>query len=123
MIDEELQALLEKALFRISVRFQNELILTVPVDTGRLRNSIKVRSTEKGLIIWMADYGKFVEFGTNPHIIKPTEKKALKFKSGGNVVFAKQVKHPGTRPNPFVRNAINNKLRGIIIEEMIKVSK
>ncbi len=119
----EIEELLEKALSGIARRMQNELSLTCPVDTGRLRSSIKVRSTKKGLIVWMADYGKFVEFGTPPHVIKPTEKKALKFKSGGKVIFAKQVKHPGSRPNPFVRNAINNKLRGIIIEEMIKVSK
>ncbi len=102
---------------------QNELILASPVDTGRLRNSIKVKSTEEGLIIWMVDYGKFVEFGTPPHIITPKEKEALKFKirrEKGKIVFAKVVKHPGTRPNPFIRNTIQNKLRNIIIEEISK---
>jgi len=57
---------------------------------------------------------------TPPHIIKPKDKKALKFKVGNGKVFAKVVKHPGTRPNPFIRNTIRNKLAGIIQEEITK---
>ncbi len=117
----EIEERLEKALPRIVIRFQNELVLASPVDTGRLRNSIKVIVYEEGLIIFMVDYGKFVEFGTPPHIIKPKDKEALKFKvKGGKPIFAKVVKHPGTRPNPFIRNTIQNKLRQIIIEEISK---
>ena len=115
--------LLGKAIFDIARRLQNELKLKCPVDTGRLKSSIKVKSYEKGLIIWMVEYGKFVEFGTPPHIINPNEKKALKFKMDGKNVIVKKVKHPGTRPNPFIRTAITTKLREIIIEEMIKVSR
>ena len=127
----EIEERIERALPRIAVRIQNELMLVCPVDTGRLRTSIKVRSTKGGIIIWMVDYGKFVEFGTPPHIIKPTNKKALKFEVGRiarlssgkgekNIVFAKEVKHPGTRPNPFIRNTIQNKLGKIIVEEITK---
>ena len=140
MMEEELQELLDKAMFRIAVRLQNELILTAPVDGSRLRTSIKVKPSDdgKGLIIFMAEYGKFVEFGTNPHVIKAKSGKVLHWhKTKGrtqhqhphskamaeDAVFAKEVKHPGTRPNPFVRTAINTKLRGIIIEEMVRASK
>ncbi len=122
-MEDELQRLLDKAIFPIAVRLQNELLLTCPVDTGRLRNSIKVNSSKEGLTIFMAEYGKFVEFGTPPHVIKPVNKKALKFKAGGKDIIVKKVKHPGTRPNPFVRTAINTKLRGIIVEELIWASK
>lgn len=124
-MEEELNGLLDKAIFDISRRLRNELTLTCPVDTGRLRSSIKVKPYGEGLIIWMADYGKFVEFGTPPHIIKPKTKEALRFKPKGekNFVFAKSVKHPGTRPNPFIRTAINTKLRNIIMEELIRASK
>lgn len=59
----EIEELLEKAIPKIAIRLQNELILKCPVNTGRLRNSIKVRQSNEGVIIWMADYGKFVEFG------------------------------------------------------------
>jgi len=75
----------------------------------------------------MVDYGKFVEFGSPPHIITPKNKKALKFevgkkerlsgnKKGKTIVFAKKVKHPGTRPNPFIRNTIQTKLQNMILK-------
>ncbi|MHA1302303.1 MAG: HK97 gp10 family phage protein [Candidatus Heimdallarchaeaceae archaeon] len=115
---DEIQEALERALPDIARRMQNELVLVSPVSTGRLKNSIKVKSTNEGLIIWMVDYGKYIEFGTPPHIITPKEKKALKFKIGGDELIRKKVKHPGTRPNPFIRNTIQNKLREIIIEEL-----
>lgn len=140
----DFQELLDKALFDIARRVQNELMLTCPVDTGRLKNSIKVVTYGRGLLIWMVDYGKFVEFGTPPHVIEPKNKKSLKFEwteMNGKMVgrtgrlrkgiskakttdaFFKKVKHPGTRPNPFVRNMITTKLKKIIIEELINAQK
>lgn len=134
-----MQELLDRAMPDIARRVQNELILTCPVDTGRLRNSIKVIPQEDGILIWMAEYGKYVEFGTPPHTIEPKNKKALKFewtnvqgemigrtgrlkkgmtKAQSKNVFFKKVKHPGTRPNPFVRTMITNKIQKIIIEEL-----
>jgi len=126
----EIKERLEAALPNIARRLQNELVLACPVDTGRLRNSIKVKENERGLLIWMVDYGQFVEFGSPPHIIKPKDKKYLKFeigklerlkgkKTGKNIVFAKEVKHPGSRPNPFIRNTLQTKLQNIIIEELV----
>lgn len=88
------------------------------VDTGFLKNSIIVKIEGTTLIIEMADYGEFIEFGTAPHIIKPKNKKALKFKSGDNQVFAKEVHHPGTRPSPFIRPVLHRKLKGIIVENL-----
>jgi hypothetical protein len=126
----EIQERLERALPRIANRIQTELILACPVDTGRLRNSIKVKSTSQGIIIWMVDYGRFVEFGTPPHTIEAKNKKALSFevgkierlsgkKKGKTMVVVKKVRHPGTRPNPFVRNTIQTKLRKIVQEEIM----
>lgn len=105
-------------LWSIAIKLQNELILVCPVDKGILRNSIKVVPIEDGLLISMVEYGKYVEFGTPPHIITPKEKKALKFKSGKGFIFSKKVRHPGTRPNPFIRNTVRNKLPKIIQEEI-----
>lgn len=65
----EIKEKLINALPRIAVRVQNELKIASPWDTGRLSASIKVRSTEKGLVIWMVEYGKYVEFGC---FFKPT---------------------------------------------------
>lgn len=140
MID--IDELLNKAMPHIANRIQNELILMCPVDTGLLRNSIRVRPTEKGLIIVMNDYGKFVEFGTSPHTIEAKNKESLAFewtevdgqmvgrkgrlekkmsKSQSSKAFYKKVKHPGTRPNPFIRNTLQNKLGKIIAEEIEKL--
>lgn len=105
-------------LFRIANALRNELVMVCPVDTGRLRSSIKVVQTERGLLISMVDYGKFVEYGSNPRIIKPVIKKALKFKMDGEIVIVKKVMHPGIRPTYFVRNTILNKLPGIIAREL-----
>jgi hypothetical protein len=44
----------------------------------------------------------FLEFGTKPHVIEP-HGEALKFEVGGEVVYAKKVYHPGTKPLGFVR--------------------
>ena len=114
----DIQQALERALPAIAIRFQSELTLIAPVDTGRLKGSIKVMPTNNGLEITMVDYAKFVEFGTPPHVIIPKSKKALKFKIGNKVLLRKKVKHPGTRPNPFIRNTIQNKLKKIISEEL-----
>jgi len=116
----EIKEAIERALPRIAIRLQNELILAAPVDTGRLRNSIRVEANGNILTITMVDYAFYVEFGTPPHIIKPKDKQSLKFKAGGDQVFAKIVKHPGTRPNPFIRNTIRNKIGQIVQEEILK---
>ena len=128
-IEDELQEALKRALPGIAVRIQNELILNCPVDKGRTRASIKVKSTEEGIMITMAETGKFIEFGTNPHIIEAKNGGVLRFEvgrverlsgktKGKNIVFAKKVKHPGTRPNPFIRTMIQTKLKQIVIEEI-----
>lgn len=89
----DIQELLDRAMPKIAVRLQNELILTAPVLTGRLRNSIKVAVTNEGLTIFLVDYAIFVEFGT--------------FKQ---------------RPNPFIRTVLYTKLAKIIQEEIIRAS-
>ena len=89
----EIQEALERALPYIAVDIQNALKIKAPVDTGRLRNSIKVQVVEGGLEIFIVDYALFLEFGTNR-----------------------------MRPHPFIRPTFLQKLPGIIkkrIEEQI----
>lgn len=40
--------------------------------------------------------------GTKPHVIKGP----VTFPAGGKMITAARVAHPGTRPNPFLRNAL-----------------
>lgn len=81
-----------------------------PVDTGNLRDSIGVRSQGDAIIIGpdvsLAPYAGYVEFGTQPHEIRPKDPNgALRFTVGGQVVFARVVHHPGTRPALYVARA------------------
>jgi len=108
----------------LAMNLRNELVQVAPVDTGRLKTSIKVVPQGNNVImISMVDYALYVEFGTAPHIIKPKNAKALHWKQnavgprGGKIkedVFAKIVHHPGTKPQPFIRNTLRHKLGSII---------
>lgn len=78
---------------------------------GRLRDSISVsrRGRAGGIearFTSSVSYAKFVQDGTEPHVIEPRQALALHWTKNGSSVFASRVNHPGTRPNPFVRQAI-----------------
>lgn len=44
--------------------------------------------------------------GTVPHIIAARKAKSLRFKSRGKIVYAKVVRHPGTRPNRYLTDSL-----------------
>lgn len=124
-LQKYVQERLENALPRIAIRLETELKLAAPVNKneqaknrGNLRRSIVVLWESGMLKIFAEDYIFHVEFGTRPHEITPKNKKALAFKVGGKNVVVKSVMHPGTKPNPFVRDTIFRKLPTIIIEEL-----
>lgn len=50
-------------------------------------------------------YGEYVHDGTPPHKIRPRDRKKLRWVDGGAFVFAGEVNHPGTDPDPFIYNA------------------
>jgi hypothetical protein len=90
--------------------------LLVARKTGNLGRSIGLGSITPTAVVTRATaaYAVFVEFGTKAHDIVPRVRKALRFapggsgrlsgapRSGGPVVFAKRVRHPGTRAQPFM---------------------
>lgn len=76
---------------------------TAPVDTGNYRSEINYDGANS--VIASANYSADIEYGTGAHIIEPVTAKALHFKKDGKEVFTKLVHHPGTRPNPVMRNA------------------
>jgi len=83
-----------------------EMNVRAPFKTGKLRKSIK--KSASGLedrFTPTAPYAIFVEEGTAPHEIVPVNAKALRFTVAGHgkFIFAKRVNHPGTAPQPFVR--------------------
>lgn len=65
-----------------------------------------------------APYGIFVEKDTKPHIIRPKQRKALRFPTGEGFAFASEVQHPGTTGTHFLENAMESKLGKVV--EMIE---
>lgn len=87
---------------------QNGMVRRVAVDTGDLKNSINFKLTDNGITFYMREHGKYVEWGTSPHIIRIKDKKVL---SDGERIFGKQVQHPGTTPQPFIRPTFHQDLQ------------
>ena len=95
----------------------------VPRKTGDLQRSIKITDLDDERVVVRArkDYAPDVEFGTKKHDIVPRRRRALRFaataggsrlsgapRRGASVVFARRVKHPGTRPQPYMRPALKH---------------
>ncbi len=96
----------------------NRAKILCPVDTGRLRSTIRGQARRTWtlrpvfVVGTNVDYAEFVHDGTPPHDIRPRTKRALKFTIGGQVVFAKVVHHPGTRARPFLDRALREETAG-----------
>lgn len=62
----------------------------------------------------IAPHAVFVHWPTRAHIIRPRNRKALRFPVGGAFAFAKFVRHPGYRGDPyFVTIATPQRVKGI----------
>lgn len=80
--------------------------------TGRLSKSHKVKSaTQRGAKVVAIFYGVFVNRGTKPHTIKAKNTPSLIFNVGGRTIFARAVKHRGTRGTRYVDKAAQKALR------------
>lgn len=89
----------------------NRAKILTPVDTGRLRASIRPSLNLSGnrpsfRVSTNVAYAGYVNDGTRPHDIRPRNARALRFRVGGRTVFARVVHHPGTRPRPFLDRAL-----------------
>ena len=75
-----------------------------PKRTGRLRGSIRKKVGRLEAEIGpSAPYAIYIEYGTRPHIIRPVRARALRFEVDGEVVFTRLIRHPGTKPQRFIR--------------------
>jgi HK97 gp10 family phage protein len=103
---------LNKAVTRSVGLLQNTAIKEAPVNKqasgGNLRQMIHSRMNTKlsGEVSADASYSIFVEEGTRPHEIRPVAKKGLANVRQGQF-FGKLVRHPGTKPNPFMQRAVD----------------
>lgn len=77
---------------------------------GRLRDSVRYSRSTRAILVRgefraHTPYTRYVVDGTRPHIIRPVAARALHWRDAGGDHFARLVRHPGTRPNPFARRA------------------
>lgn len=102
---------------RVTRNIRNRAVLYCPVDTGNLRASIAtgaVRtegSTVVGTVGTPVEYAIYVHEGTAPHEIRPTTPGGVLAWGGRPPTrFATRVNHPGTKPQPFLRRAMEDVL-------------
>jgi hypothetical protein len=105
-----------KLMRNLALQAVREQKLLAPVKTGNLRRSIMVGTVTDRYAETKAtaNYAAAVELGTKAHDIRPRTKKALRFapsgsgrlsgspRGGGPVIFAKRVRHPGTKAQPYM---------------------
>jgi len=95
---------IERFIAQLAERTEEVMHEKAPERTGRLKKSIRKNVKPYKAVIGPAvPYAVYVEYGTRPHEILPVHARALRFEVAGRVVFAARVHHPGTRPQPFVR--------------------
>lgn len=99
--------------------------------TGQLERAIDVRMiSDKTAEVYIdnnvAPYGPFVHEGTRAHEIFPKGKQVLRWVPvGGNgFAFAKRVFHRGTKPDPFLYEALDNSREAVheIFSKAVNVS-
>lgn len=102
-----------KDLSRRALRVQLAAKAQTGVDTGKLKRDI-TKSWGTGSSDLAIKVGSTVPYalmhhnGTRPHIIRPKRAKALRWVAkNGNVVFARVVHHPGTKPNRYLADNIH----------------
>ena len=113
-----------KGMTRISYVGFNHAVRVVPVDKGRLKDNMSrdVKREGKDIIAIVGNntaYAKPVEFGSDPHIIRPKNKRAL-YWEGAKHPWA-SVKHPGTKAQPYLRPALQvmkAQSKGILADAM-----
>lgn len=88
---------------------------TAGVDSGHLRAALTMKHDRKGVgkmqqvrigtFTGPRGYALYHHEGTKPHIITPKQGRLLTFTVRGRRVYAKVVKHPGTKGNPYLTRA------------------
>lgn len=92
-------------------RARDEMRHDVPMRTGRLRRSFRVRASGRRARVLGHFTAYFVDAGTQAHMIRPRKAQRLAWAEGGRPVFARRVNHPGVRKRPFRAKAARIALR------------
>ncbi len=102
----DLGSVRQKLINRIADSLYAGAFFRAPWRTGALAQSIvKEVTNDSAVIDVVAPYAPFVVKGTAPHEIRPVRASCLAFEVAGETVFARLVRHPGTKPDPFLDDA------------------
>ena len=121
---QQLPAKIEQSVLRGALRAGANVVMAeakanVPVDSGQLRDGLKVStSSRRGRVTAKvkatgkhAFIAPWLEYGTAAHKITAKKGKGLFF--GG--LFVKGVQHPGSRPKPFMRPALDGRAQDAVV--------
>jgi hypothetical protein len=109
---------IRRDLDRRATNVQKRQQRTVPRKTGTLAATIRKNPGQIGIRPYVeiitgkqgvTDYLGYILYGTHAHEIRAIPNRpnpALRFMSGGGIVFARSVWHPGTKANPFVQESM-----------------
>lgn len=104
-------------LHRRGTAVRRQAVRRCPVRTGRLRAT--VRGPEHGRTATApyvdvlagrtghTPYLGWVLFGAQPHMILPRVQEVLRFTVDGRTVYTTRVRHPGSRAQPFLQDALS----------------
>lgn len=125
---DQLPAKLEANIVRSALRqganvLRDEAKQNVPVQSGALRNSLKVstrlrQGVASASVRTKVFYARWIEYGTKAHAIAAKDG-ALSF--GG--LFAKSVHHPGVHARPFLRPALDARAQDAVIAVAEQIKK
>jgi len=95
----------------------------VRVRTGKTRQSIRIKNaSQKRAAVEARGGARFLEAGTQGHDLNAKRFEAMKFNVGGLPRFAKRVKHPGMRPQPFLHESARDALKETpILQHLIEL--
>jgi hypothetical protein len=99
-----------------------------PKKSGKMAGALQVRA-DGGAYRWDlkleapdAPYMVFVVGGTAAHTIEPNRASVLHFQVDGQDVYAHEVRHPGSKPNPFDKRGYEA-VRGEIKERLVETRR
>jgi len=101
--------IVDRDMRRRAITVQQAARASVGVRTGKLKASIHTRRVARttGFAYEVGStqsYALVHHEGSRPHVIIASRAQTLRFTSGGRVVYARTVAHPGTRANRYLKD-------------------
>ena len=120
-MDRVARGSIAKALNKGAEDIANSMKAKVQVDTGFTKGTVKVvnpaTSGDLNVEVHAGGASVFLEEGTKPHVIVPKLASMLAWEDPiMGMMFASMVHHPGTKPYPFVKPAIEEHRPKIVLD-------